>query len=280
MNCIGLCLYELHEDEQAVRMHEEILAIKKAKYGPDDRRTLGTMTNLATAYFAQVRLDDALELRRETVERYRAIGVLDDSGALLAMHNLADSLRALGRYEEALRLDEETRSRRATLLGAGHPDTLASLWGTAHDLFRLRRGADAVRILDECLERAVGKHVHWDFRSAARLRLQYFQRAKDAEQCRRTAELWEKQRRTDAPSLYEAAACRAVTAAVLREKDRTPEGKTRSDEEAERAMAWLRQAVAAGFRDRDRLVGSEEFKSLSDRADFRELIAGLEAKPK
>jgi serine/threonine protein kinase/tetratricopeptide (TPR) repeat protein len=280
MNCIGLCLYELHEDEQAVRVHQEVLAIKKAKYGPDDRRTLGTMTNLASAYFAQVRLDDALELRRETVERYRAIGVLDDSGALIAMHNLADSLRGLGRYEEALRLDEETRARRTVLLGAAHPETLLSLWTTAHDLIGLRRGADAVPLIDECLERAVGKHIHWNFRGAAHLRLQYFQRAKDAEQCRRTAELWEKQRRTDGLSLYEAGACRAVTAAVLREKDRTPEGEARSNEEADRAMAWLRQAVAAGFRDGDRLAWGEEFKALRERADFRELIAGLEAKPK
>jgi hypothetical protein len=73
---------------------------------------------------------------------------------------------------------------------------------------------------------------------------------------------------------------RAVTAAALREKARTPGAKERADEEAERAMSWLRRAVVAGFRDKDGLVKRKDFDALRDRADFREWIAKLEAKPK
>ena len=135
----------------------------------------------------------------------------------MAMHNLGDNLRALGRYADALRVDEETRSRRTIVLGVDHPDTLMSLWSVAQDLIRLDRGAEAVPLLDECLQRAVGKHVHRYFNEVADFRLRYFQKAKNAEECRTTAELWEKQQRTDAKSLYQAAVCRAVTAAVLKE---------------------------------------------------------------
>jgi hypothetical protein len=45
-------------------------------------------------------------------------------------------------------------------------------------------------------------------------------------------------------------------------------------------VEWLRLAIAAGFRDKDGLAKRKDFDSLRDRADFRELIAGLEAKPK
>jgi hypothetical protein len=44
-------------------------------------------------------------------------------------------------------------------------------------------------------------------------------------------------------------------------------------------MAWLRRAVAAGFRDKDGLVKRKEFDVLRDRGDFRERIAALEAEP-
>ena len=57
----------------------------------------------------------------------------------------------------------------------------------------------------------------------------------DCADCRATAEMWEKHKRTDADSLYDAACMRAVTAAVLRASDRSE-----STAEADRAMAWLR----------------------------------------
>lgn len=45
-------------------------------------------------------------------------------------------------------------------------------------------------------------------------------------------------------------------------------------------MDRLRRAIAAGFRDRDDLAKRKDFDPLRDRADFRGLIAELEAKPK
>ena len=40
----------LDKHEEAMHIHREVLAIKKAKYGPDDRSTLITMINLANVY--------------------------------------------------------------------------------------------------------------------------------------------------------------------------------------------------------------------------------------
>jgi hypothetical protein len=92
-----------------------------------------------------------------------------------------------------------------------------------------------------------------------------------------TAELWEKQERTDQRSLYQAAACRALTAAVLCRT--TPAGAVvdrQARNEADRAMAWLNKAVAAGYNNLLELTTNEDFEILRDRADFKMLLTDLE----
>ncbi len=151
----------------------------------------------------------------------------------------------------------------------------------AQDLIKLDRGAEAMPILDECLQRAVGKRVHQNFPEVADYRLRHFEKAKDAEGCRTTAELWEKQERTDAESLYQAAICRAVTAAVLKQVN-APGTRAAglAKDEADRAMTWLKKAVAAGYSDVAEMKTGKDLDTLRDRADFEELLAALAAKQK
>ena len=279
MNNLAKGLYDLDQYEDAIRIHQETLAIKKFKYGTDDRSTLTTMTNLANCYHSLHRYEDALQLRRETLELFTARFGSDDFDTLMVAHNIGSNLRALGRFAEALRLHEETLTRRRTTLGVDHPDTLASLWAVARDLIELDRGTLAIPLLDECLQRAVGKRVHRNFPEVADLRLRHFEKARNAQECRRTAELWEKQERTDTESLYQSAVCRAVTAAMLKDVNPGSGADRLAKDEADLAMAWLVKAVAAGFKDKDQLAKSKEFDSVRDCAEFRELIAKLEQKP-
>jgi eukaryotic-like serine/threonine-protein kinase len=281
LNNLAMGLWTLDKHEEAIRIHREVLAIKKVKYGPDDRSTLITMTNLANGFHSLHQYEEALKQRKETFELYRAKYGADDYDTLMVSHNIAANLRALGHYADALKQDEETRSRRTHTLGADHPDTLTSLWSMAQDLIKLDRGIDAIPLLDECLQRAVGKRVHKNFPEVADFRLRYFQKAKDAQGCRTTAELWERQERTDAESLYQAAVCRAVTASVLKQANAPG---TRADglanDEADRAMTWLKKAVAAGFNDVAEMKAGKDLDALHDRADFVELLAALGAKQK
>jgi tetratricopeptide (TPR) repeat protein len=237
------------------------------------------MNNLANVYHAVVRYDEALKLRQKAVEQLDAKYGRDDASTLNAMNNLADSYSVLGRYGDALRLDEETLSRRKRVLGVDHPDTLASLWGVAKSLVRLHRGADAVPLLDECLERGIGTHVSPFFFQAADLRLRYFAKVKNAAECRKTAELWEKQERTDERSLYQAAICRAVTAAMLTKLTPSdPRTDRLAKDEADRAMAWLNKAIAAGYNNMLELTTSPDLNILRDRADFKMLLVDAEKK--
>ena len=101
--------------------------------------------------------------------------------------------------------------------------------------------------------------------------------AEAAADCRSAAETWEKVGASDAWNLYNAACFRAVTAAALRAADASPAGARQAEAEADRALAWLKRAVAAGFRDAATMAEDHDLDALRHRADFKELLARLSA---
>jgi hypothetical protein len=109
-------------------------------------------------------------------------------------------------------------------------------------------------------------------------RLCVLQMKKDPAGCLETVSKWEALKRTDAASLYYSAHFRAFCAAVIREVDTTSAGEAKAKAQADQAIAWLKQAVAAGFQDVESLKTNRKLDALRDRPDFRTLIAELEAK--
>ena len=92
---------------EARKLHEETLALRKAKLGPDHPGTIESMSNLADSDYALGRLDEALKLREQTLALRRAKLGADHPDTLLSMSNLAESFLAAGRLGEALALLEE-----------------------------------------------------------------------------------------------------------------------------------------------------------------------------
>jgi hypothetical protein len=193
------------------------------------------------------------------------------------MHNLANSYAALGRDTDALQLRRQTLTLMQAKLGPDHPTTLGCMRGVAASLVALARGAEAVRLIDDCVRRAAGQVVHPRLLPGVLgLRLRHFEKTRDAAGCRQTAAMWEDLMRTDADGLYNAARLRAVTAAVCRAADTSPAGSEQADAEADRAMAWLKQAVAAGYKDAAHLRQDKDLDALRGRADFTQLVTALE----
>jgi electron transfer flavoprotein alpha/beta subunit len=106
----------------------------------------------------------------------------------------------------------------------------------------------------------------------------YYQKKNDFAGCRKTAELWESLRRSDARSLYNAACYRAVTAAVGLAAPKSPPAVQEARAEADRAMAWLEQAIAAGYDNLALMQKDSDLDALRDRADFQKLLAELATK--
>jgi hypothetical protein len=166
-------------------------------------------------------------------------------------------------------------------LGPDHPDTLGSLGNLAAVLVKLDRGAEAVPLIDDCVRRAAGKFV--DPGLIPRLmnfRLRHYEKAKDATGCRATAEMWENLKRTDSASLFDAACMRAVTTTILRAGNLSAAAADDAAAEADRAMAWLKLALAAGYKDAAHLKKDKDLDVLRERPDFRKLLVELEATQK
>jgi eukaryotic-like serine/threonine-protein kinase len=278
-NSLALDYADARRYEDALQLQKETLEICKARLGADHPTTLMSMHNVAKALSDLKRYEEALKIYREVLALQKVKLGPEHLATVHTMYSIALQNAHLERFDEALKWHRQALELRKAKLGPDTRETLYSMWGVAYNLLRLGQGSEAVPIIDECLRRAAA-HPGADFSGLADRRLEYFEKARDAGGCRSTAELWEKMGRTDRDSLYNAARYRAVTAAVLRDKDQTPGGRKQAEDEAAKAVEWLRRAVAAGLRDRDRLAKSKDLDVLRDRDDFRELIAGLEAKPK
>jgi tetratricopeptide (TPR) repeat protein len=258
---------------KALSLRQKTLAVQKAKLGPDHPDTLRSMNGLAVSYADLHRYADAVQLYEETLALQKAKIGADHPDTFQTMYNLANSYAALGRHADAFQLGEETLALHKAKLGPAHPRTLASMESVAHSLVQLGRDAEALRIIDALLRQATAKTVAPRLLECVMdLRLRYFQKANDAAGCRQTAEMWERLKRTDAEGLYQAARMRAVTAAVLRATDKSSEGSKRAGAEADRAMAWLKQAVAAGYKNAAHLKQDRDLDALRDRADFVKLV--------
>src|SRR5262249_11208295 len=147
------------------------------------------------------------------------------------------------------------------------------------DLCKAGRGAEAVPIIDDCFPRAAGQVVLPNLlEGLISLRLHYFGKVRDAAGCRQSVAMWEKLNRSDVRSLYSVACWQAVTAEVIGATDKSESGVKVAGTEADRAMALLRQAVAAGYQNLAHMRKDTDLDVLRDRADFKQLLEELAAK--
>ncbi len=151
MNSLAISYGDLGRHAEALKLHEEVLALTKARLGPDHPDTLMSMSNLAIGYSALGRHAEALKLREETLALRKAKLGPDHPDTLESMYNLAISYAALGRHAEALKLREETLALQKARLGPDHPDTLASMNNLANSYSALGRHAEAVKLNEETL---------------------------------------------------------------------------------------------------------------------------------
>jgi tetratricopeptide (TPR) repeat protein len=276
-NNLGLSYADARRFEEALKLQDQTVALLKAELGHDHPDTLRTVINRAKALSDLGRYEEAVQQLKEVLALQNFKPGPGHPQTLHTMYRLAIDLSILQRYEEALHWHSAALAGRKAKLGPDHADTIYSMWGVATNLVRLNRGAEAVPIIDECLTRAAAltPHLRDRFSGLAIQRLKYFRQAGDAEQCRATAALWEKLNPTGPDGLYEAARYRAVAAAVLLAREPTPDSKRRAGAEADRALDWLRKAVAAGFRDLNSILRDTDLDPLRSRPDFQLLLMDL-----
>src|SRR5579864_858069 len=152
MNDLALTYEHLARYADAIKLHEETLALRKANFGADHPDTLVTMNNLANSYASSGQQQDALKLRVETLALRKAKLGPDHPDTLMTMHNLANSYERLGRIKDALELREQTLASRRLALGPRHYDTLTTMNNLGDSYIAVGRLADALKLREEVLE--------------------------------------------------------------------------------------------------------------------------------
>jgi serine/threonine protein kinase/tetratricopeptide (TPR) repeat protein len=281
------CLFDLANTNRALgrhadalKLYEETLALFKARFGPDHPETLVCMHGLASAYYAVGRRADSLKLFEETLALDKAKLGPDHPDTLRIMNDLANNYATLGRSGDALKLREETLQLLTSRYGPDHPATLTSMVNLANSYTTIGRHAEALKLREQILALRKTRfgtdheRTRKSMQDLAESLLALHRPAEAAAVIRQAAAIRE-QPSTDPRSLYNAACFRAVAAGMLRAADTSPSAAKEADVEADRAMAWLQQAVAAGYKDATHIKQDNDLDSLRAREDFKKLVAEL-----
>jgi eukaryotic-like serine/threonine-protein kinase len=261
----------------AAKVEEEVLAIRKAKLGPDHPKTVNAMAILGLCYSKVGRMQEALNLLEDALAKAKRGPSSAELGHIMVP--LGDTYRAIGRYDDAVKLLTDAVNLRKVALGPEHSDTLYARDRLAMCYYLLGRYADALKAYEDTL--ALGKaklgadHPETlDRMTQVAKCLAALQRGPAALPIiRQVIATSDKRNRTDAFDLYNAACSHAVAASVLRACNKPADAAR----EADLAMAWLKQAIAAGYHDALLMKGDTDLAALRDRDDFKKLLADLEA---
>jgi serine/threonine protein kinase/tetratricopeptide (TPR) repeat protein len=277
MRELGGCLFGLGRFAEAVKLREETLALRKGRLGPDHRDTLISMNDLASSYSDVDRHAEALKLFEEVLAVRKAKLGPDHPDTLSSMRSLAICYTDLGRHAEAAKFLGETLARQKAKLGPDHPETLRSMHALGASYSYLGRHLDAVKLYAEtlALERStLGPDHPETLITMNNLAVSYVALGRHEEALKIHEETLAIQEVKLGPNHPDTLMTRyniACDHAVM-----IPKSASRA-KEAERAMECLQQAVAAGFNNLAQMKTDRDLDALRDRADFKELLAKLEA---
>lgn len=125
---------EEKDEEECLRLYEEVTALMTEHVGKQDRRTLTVKMSLAYMVgdvFEQ--LDRAKLLKQEVVDGYEAVLGWNHPETLTARNNLAATIEKLGEdHQLARQMFEAVYETQRVQLGAMHSETLQTKYNIAN----------------------------------------------------------------------------------------------------------------------------------------------------
>jgi tetratricopeptide (TPR) repeat protein len=241
MNNLANSYDTLGRHAEALKLHEETLALRKAKLGPDHPDALMSMMTLANSYYYVGRHAEALKLREETLALQKAKLGPDHPFTLMSMNNLAESLVAVSRPSEAVAIIDDCLRRAETKVV--DPRLVPSFLDVRLRAFAQQKDADGCRQTAQLWEKLKRNGADDLYRAA----------------CFR-------------------AVTAGLLQAAARTPDAGRQAEAEAETEANQAMSWLAKAVAAGYRTPQNLTHmakDPDLDALRARADFRRLMGEL-----
>ena len=112
--------------KDAVRLLEQVVAIKERVMAEDHPSRLASQAVLASAYQANGQVKDAVRLLEQVVAIEGRVLAEDHLERLASQHNLARAYQANGQVKDAVRLLEQVVAIHKRVLAEDHPDRLTS----------------------------------------------------------------------------------------------------------------------------------------------------------
>ena len=236
--------------QEGVALAESVVERRKVVLGLDHPETFRSIYYLGEHYRGSGRAAQAVVLLEPVVQRQGAVLGPSHPVTLSVKFALGRSLMDLGRTAEGLALFEEVVKGRAAALGPAHPHTLNAAFNLVGHLQQHGRVQDGLRIADESLKAAAGREG--DPAVAApvlRLRVIACDLRKDAAGYRVALARWEESLKSPGPvDLYNRACWNTRLSVLVRAADPSPAGTKQAEADADRAVEYLRNALAAGYR--------------------------------
>lgn len=154
-NNLAVTLHEsLGANDEALRLMEEVLAVRRRTLGDEDPSTLDSLINLALQHLEMGAHEAALPLNEEAVAATRRTLGDEHEHTLVAVGSLAALHNSMGQYAQARPLHEEVLVGRLRALGPGHVDTMNALHGLGQCLCGLGEEEDGLARLREAVSTA------------------------------------------------------------------------------------------------------------------------------
>ncbi len=143
MNDLAIIYDRIGRTAEALKLMEEVVAVKRRTLGPLHQSTLKSVNNLALALAVQGQLEDAVTLLEELLESQRKIEGPESIFTLRSEYNLAIMRRYLGRWDLARPLFDDSLEILRRVHGSDHQDTLRVIASLGELLLDQRRPAEA-----------------------------------------------------------------------------------------------------------------------------------------
>jgi tetratricopeptide (TPR) repeat protein len=132
--------------EEALKLREEVLRLRRKVLGPEHRNTLWAMHALANSYEEAGRQDEALKLREDVLALRQRIDGPTHPDTVAAIRNLATSYDEGGRRDEALKMREQVLDLNRKNYGPEHPETIQAMDGLAISYEEVGRQDEALKL--------------------------------------------------------------------------------------------------------------------------------------
>ena len=156
-NAVGQTFLFLGDYAKAIEQQQRVIALANANLEPNDAARLDYLNNLAVAYRNAERLDEALPLLEEALQRRKASVGPDHPSTVEAMNNLGVCHWRAGRVQEALALFQEALQKYKARVGPDHPNTLKCMQNLAAAYEQAGRPQEAIPLFEEALQNTKAK---------------------------------------------------------------------------------------------------------------------------